>query len=80
MKISGNRLLIDVHQSVANVLIETQRLPTTAGSGNLWPAVQEHEQVLEAIEMRDPDEASYYMRKHISMAGSRAGLHAIDIP
>jgi GntR family transcriptional regulator, transcriptional repressor for pyruvate dehydrogenase complex len=30
--------------------------------------------------MNDPDGASYYMRKHISMAGTRAGLSASELP
>ena len=67
-----------MHQTFASVLFESQRLPASAG--NLWNAVHEHERILEAIEMNDPDGASYYMRKHISMAGSRAGLAPHELP
>lgn len=74
-----NRLLADMHQAFANVLLESQRLPTEQ-RGNLWNAVSEHERILEAIAMNDPDGASYYMRKHISMAGSRAGLRPNELP
>jgi GntR family transcriptional repressor for pyruvate dehydrogenase complex len=79
MRIARNKLLVDMHQTFANVLSESQRLPTER-RGNLWNAVNEHERILEAIAMSDPDGASYYMRKHISMAGSRAGLHANEMP
>lgn len=30
--------------------------------------------------MRDPDGTKYYMRKHISIAGSRAGLPSSEAP
>jgi GntR family transcriptional repressor for pyruvate dehydrogenase complex len=79
LRISRNRLLVDMHQTFASVLLESQRLPTER-RGNLMIAVHEHEQILEAIAMNDPDGANYYMRKHISMAGSRAGLPATELP
>jgi GntR family transcriptional repressor for pyruvate dehydrogenase complex len=79
MRISGNNLLIDMHQTFANVLMESQRLPTERW-GSLWNAVKEHESILEAITMSDPDGASYYMRKHISMASHRLGLESIELP
>jgi GntR family transcriptional regulator, transcriptional repressor for pyruvate dehydrogenase complex len=79
LRISRNKLLVDMHQTFASVLFESQRL-ATAQRGNLWNAVNEHERIFEAIAMNDPDGASYYMRKHISMAGSRAGLPATELP
>lgn len=79
LRTSRNKLLIDMHHTFASVLFESQRLPTER-RGNLWNAVTEHERILEAIAMNDPDGASYYMRKHISMAGTRAGLSASELP
>lgn len=79
MRIARNKLLVDMHQTFAGVLWESQRLPTER-RGNLWNAVNEHTRILEAIAMCDPEGASYYMRKHISMAGSRAGLPANELP
>ncbi len=79
MRIARNKLLVDMHQTFASVLSESQRLPTER-RGNLWNAVNEHKRILEAIAMSDPDGASYYMQKHISMAGSRAGLPANELP
>jgi GntR family transcriptional repressor for pyruvate dehydrogenase complex len=79
LKISGNKLLIDMNRTFASIFVESQILPT-ARPGNLWFAVKEHERILEAIAMNDPDGASYFMRKHLTMAGSRAGLAAHELP
>lgn len=79
MRISRNKLLVDMHHTFASVLLESQRMPTER-RGSLWFAVKEHERILEAIAMDDPEGASYYMRKHISMAGSRAGLPPAELP
>jgi GntR family transcriptional repressor for pyruvate dehydrogenase complex len=79
MRISRNKLLVDMHRSFANILLESQRMPTER-RGNLLIAVQEHDRILEAIAMGDPDGANYYMRKHINMAGSRAGLQPAELP
>lgn len=79
MALCGNRLLVDIHRSFADVMKESQRMPVLR-PGDLWPAVKEHELILEAIERGDPDGANYYMRKHISMGGSRSGLTPSELP
>lgn len=79
LRVSRNNLLIDMHETFSSVLFESQRLATER-RGNLWNAVMEHERIAEAIAMNDPDGANYYMRKHISMAGSRAGLLPSELP
>ncbi len=79
LAISGNRLLIDMHRTFSGVMMESQRLPALR-PGDLWPAIKEHELILEAIERGDPDGANYYMRKHISMGGSRSGLAPTELP
>ena len=79
LAISGNRLLVDMHRTFAGVMQESQRMPVLY-PGDLWPAVKEHELILEAIERGDPDGAHYYMRKHISMGGSRSGLSPTELP
>ena len=77
--IAGNRLFADIHSTFASVVLESQKLPALR-PGDLWTAVKEHEAILEAIERCDPDGAQYYMRKHISMGGSRSGLPASELP
>jgi GntR family transcriptional repressor for pyruvate dehydrogenase complex len=72
-RISGNGLLIDIHRTFAGILRESQSLPTR-WPAPLFPAINEHERILQSIAMNDPDGAGYYMRTHISMAGNRAGL------
>lgn len=79
LRISGNKLLVDMHHSFANVMLESQRLPVLR-PGDLWLAVQEHERIVEAIERNDPDGANYYMRTHINMGGSRSGLAPHELP
>lgn len=79
MSIGRNKLLVDMHQTFASVLLESQRL-IAGRRGNLLIAVQEHDHILQAIAMRDPDGARYYMRKHLSMAASRAGLPLSEVP
>ncbi len=79
LALCGNRLLVDMHRTFADVMQESQRMPVLR-PGDLWPAVKEHELILEAIERGDPDGANYYMRKHISMGGSRSGLAPSELP
>lgn len=79
MRTSRNKLMIDMHHTFASIMLESQRQPTMR-RGNLMHAVQEHERLLEAIAIGDPDGANYYMRKHINMAGSRAGLSPSELP
>lgn len=79
MRISRNKLLVDMHQTFANIMLESQRLASQR-PGNLMNAVQEHQHLLEAIAIRDPDGASYYMRKHINLGASRAGIPLSELP
>ena len=39
----------------------------------------EHERVVQAIAMRDPEGAAYYMRAHINRAAERVGIAITDI-
>lgn len=79
MRISRNKLLVDIHDTAAKMVLESQRLPTER-RGGLWVVVLEHERILEAVAIGDPEGASYYMRKHISMAGGRAGVPLSELP
>jgi GntR family transcriptional regulator, transcriptional repressor for pyruvate dehydrogenase complex len=69
--LSGNRILSDMHRSFAKVILASQHLTRRA---ILWDAVVEHERIVEALTMSDPEGAGYYMRQHISRSGSRAGI------
>lgn len=72
MRFSRNRLLADMHHSFARVLLESSRLPVKRDK--LWDPVMEHERVVEALKMGDPEGAGYYMRRHLSRTADRAGI------
>jgi GntR family transcriptional repressor for pyruvate dehydrogenase complex len=74
---SGNRLLADLHQTYHQIVLESQRLPLARRS-RLWEPVVEHERILKALSMHDPEGAAYYMRVHISRAADRVGVCVVD--
>ncbi|MBV8913403.1 MAG: FadR family transcriptional regulator [Acetobacteraceae bacterium] len=73
MAVAGNRIFSEVHARFADMFHESQRLPLPDRE-RLWESVMEHENVLAAIEMHDPDGAQYFMRVHIIKAANRAGV------
>ena len=78
MRFSRNRLMADMHQNFANVVLESQRLPL-ARRDRIWEAVTEHERIVEAMAKNDPDGAGYYMRQHLSRACNRAGITITEL-
>ena len=74
---SGNRLLADLHHTHHQVVLESQRLPLARHS-RLWEAIIEHERILKALALHDPEGAAYYMRKHIHRAADRVGITVVD--
>jgi len=77
MRFSRNRLLCDIHHSFAKVLIESTKLPITREK--LWDPVAEHERVIEAFVMNDPEGAGYYMRRHLSRTAHRVGISIVEL-
>lgn len=78
MGFSRNRLLADLYRSHRHLFLESQRLPLAKRRRLLEP-VSEHQRLLKALKMHDPEGASYYMRVHIGRAADRVGLAAIDV-
>ena len=78
-RMSGNRMLADLHQTYHHVLLESQRLPLARRS-RLWEPVVEHERIVQAIGMSDPEGAAYYMRTHIDRAADRVGVRVPEVP
>jgi GntR family transcriptional repressor for pyruvate dehydrogenase complex len=74
---SGNRLLVDLHRTYRHVVLDSQRLPLAKRS-RLWEPAVEHERILKALSMHDPEGAAYYMRVHISRAADRVGAEVVD--
>lgn len=77
MRLSGNRMFAAVHGTYGAVMLESQRLPLNRRE-QLWHPVIEHENVLRAIEKRDPDGALYFMHVHIVRAAGRVGIKLTD--
>lgn len=77
MRFSRNRLLADMHDSFGRVLLESSRLPVRRDK--LWDPVMEHERVVEALTMGDPEGAGYYMRRHLSRTADRAGITLTEL-
>ncbi|HZC36118.1 MAG TPA: FadR/GntR family transcriptional regulator [Chthoniobacterales bacterium] len=71
--LSGNRLFAEIHHLNREAILESQKLPL-ARHKRLWEPVQEHEPILQALEQRDPDGASYLMQLHIIRAADRVGI------
>jgi GntR family transcriptional repressor for pyruvate dehydrogenase complex len=71
--LSGNRLFAEIHHLNREAILESQKLPL-ATHKRLWEPVSEHERILQALEQRDPDGASYLMQLHIIRAADRVGI------
>jgi GntR family transcriptional repressor for pyruvate dehydrogenase complex len=78
MRFSRNRMLVHLHRTYHRVLLESQRLPL-AKRGRVWEPVVEHERILNALAMHDPDGAGYYMRAHVIRAAERVGVRVVGI-
>ena len=39
-----------------------------------WQPVAEHENIIEALKRRDPDEALYFMQSHVARSASRLSI------
>jgi GntR family transcriptional repressor for pyruvate dehydrogenase complex len=71
--LSGNRLFREIHNLNREAILESQKLPLSRHK-RLWEPIQEHEKILQALEQRDPDGASYLMQLHILRAADRVGI------
>lgn len=78
MRFSRNRMLVHLHRTYHEIVLESQRLPL-AGRSRVWEPVTEHERVVNALAMRDPDGAGYYMRAHILRAADRVGVSVTGV-
>ena len=69
----GNRMMQQIYASLRSFLVESQRLPM-ARRATLWQTVREHEAILKAISVHDPDETRDAMAAHIRAAARRADI------
>lgn len=71
--LSGNRLFKEIHDMNGEAILASQQLPL-ARHKRLWEPVREHENILRALEQRDPDGSAYMMQLHIIRAADRIGI------
>jgi GntR family transcriptional repressor for pyruvate dehydrogenase complex len=71
--LGGNRLFMEIHHLNREAILESQKLPFSRHK-RLWEPIHEHEKILQALEQRDPDGASYLMQLHILRAADRVGI------
>jgi GntR family transcriptional regulator, transcriptional repressor for pyruvate dehydrogenase complex len=69
----GNAILAAMYRSVREMLVESQKLPMLT-SPRLESTVREHQDLLGALERRDPVRAGALMREHIRSAAERYGI------
>ena len=70
---SANAVLVQIHQSLQESMLASHLLPLD-DPGRRWEPIVEHENVLKALEMHDPDSAAYYMRLHLIRTAGRSGI------
>ncbi|MCB8881342.1 FadR family transcriptional regulator [Acidisoma cellulosilytica] len=73
IKYGGNRIFDQIHETLQAPMLASHLLPLGA-PGRLWEPILEHENILKALELRDPDSAAYYMRLHLIRTAGRAGI------
>ena len=69
----GNGVLMQIHQSLQEPMLASHLLPL-GDPGRRWEPIVEHENVLKALELHDPDSAAYYMRLHLIRTAGRSGI------
>jgi GntR family transcriptional repressor for pyruvate dehydrogenase complex len=70
---SGVRLFSDLHLLFRDVIMQAVQMYRSQYT-RAWEPVAEHEQIIEALKRRDPDEALYYLRSHIIRSADRLGI------
>lgn len=70
---SENRMLLEIWNYMGPVLEESQRRPLVMVD-RVWETVKEHQELLAALEQRNPQLAHQKMRQHLLSAASRIGI------
>jgi GntR family transcriptional repressor for pyruvate dehydrogenase complex len=70
-------MFVDLYSRYGRVFRESQRLPL-AWHRLLWEPLNEHENIIRAVEARDPDNAAYFMRVHLVRGADRIGIALTD--
>jgi DNA-binding FadR family transcriptional regulator len=70
---SRNGVLTQIHETLQKTMLASHMLPLSA-PGRRWEPIMEHENVLKALELHDPESAAYYMRLHLIRTAGRSGI------
>ncbi len=70
---SRNGVLMHIHETLQKTMLASHLVPL-GEPGRRWEPTVEHENVLKALELHDPDSAAYYMRLHLIRTAGRSGL------
>ncbi len=73
VEFSGVRLFRDLHLYFRDVILQAVQMYRSQYS-RAWEPVAEHEQIIEALTRRDPDEALNHARSHIIRSADRLGI------
>lgn len=73
VKFSGIKLFIDLQLALRDMFIKAAQT-TSSQHCSTWQPVAEHENIIEALKRRDPDEALYFMQSHVARSASRLSI------
>ena len=73
VQFAGVSLFTDLHLNMRELVMQAIRIPRSASS-RAWEPVVEHERILQALRLRDPDETRYYMQSHLVRSAERLGI------
>ncbi len=73
IKAGCNGVLTHIHETMQKTMLASHLLPLGEPSRR-WEPIIEHDNVIKALELRDPDSAAYYMRLHLIRTAGRSGL------
>ncbi|MEC5293485.1 MULTISPECIES: FadR/GntR family transcriptional regulator [unclassified Aurantimonas] len=71
-----NRMLAEVYHNMLAFVEESQRRPLIK-TKSVWETIREHEEILKAVEQRNPQGAHRNMRQHLLGAASRMGIRLV---
>ena len=73
VEFSEIQLFVDLHLALRGLFIKAVQINSSQYCST-WQPVAEHENIIEALKRRDPDEALYFMQSHVARSASRLSI------
>ena len=73
VEFSEIQLFVDLHLALRGMFIQAVQINSSQFCST-WQPVAEHENIIEALKRRDPDEALYFMQSHVARSASRLSI------